>query len=433
MTTPSLATGVRRRGWPTLTQWMLVAMVVGALVGWLFPVAAVTLAPLSTIFLRLIKALVVPLVFSTLVVGIAAHGDDLRRVGRLALRALIYFEVVTTLALVVGLVMANLLRPGAGVSLALASATPGAELAAHRITFGALLEHLVPQSIFEAAAANDVLQVVVFAVLFAVALTRVPSEPRRVMLGVCASLGDVTFKMVNLVMLYAPIGIGAAIAVTVGRGGPAVLLSLGRLVLTLYAALAVFVLVVFLPVAFLARVPIGAFVRAVREPALIAFSTSTSEAALPRAMQVMEALGVPPRIVAFVIPAGYSFNLDGSALYLAVTALFAAQAGGIRLPLGTQVALMVTLMLTSKGVAGVPRAGLVILSGTLAAFGLPLQAAALILGVDAFMDMARTTVNVVGNCLATVVLARWEGEPLQRRPVPSESPPALPLSASRSA
>ena len=385
-------------------------MVVGVAVGWRFPATGAAVAPLANIFLRLIKSLVVPLVFSTLVVGVAGHGDDLRRVGRLALRSIIYFEVVTTLALAVGLLVANVARPGLGVSLTQASSASGADLASHRATVAAVLEHLVPESIVQAAATNDVLQVVVFAVLFAIALSRAPQRSRTVMLSFFESLADIVFRMVSLVMLFAPLGVGAAIAATVGQHGVTVLLSLGKLVLTLYAALIVLALFVFLPIAMLARVPLRVFGRAIWEPALIAFSTSTSEAALPRAMQAMEEIGVPKRIVAFVIPAGYSFNLDGSTLYLAVTALFAAQAGGIVLSLGQQLALLLTLMLTSKGVAGVPRAGLVVLSGSLAAFGLPLQAVALILGVDVFMDMARTTVNVVGNCLATVVVARWEGE-----------------------
>jgi proton glutamate symport protein len=402
-----------RRRWPSLTQWILISMVVGTAIGWLFPTAAISLEPLSTIFLRLIKSLVVPLVFSTLVVGVAGHGGDMRTVGRLALRALIYFEAVTTLALVVGLLAGNLGRPGVGVSLSGASATTGADFAAHHVSVGAVLEHIVPQSIVESAATNDVLQVVVFAILFAIALTRVSPKPRAVMLGVFESLAEVMFRMVDLVMTYAPIGIGAAIAVTIGRNGPVVLFSLAKLVLTLYTALIVLMVCVFLPIAILTGVPVRAFIRAVREPALIAFSTSTSEAALPSAMEAMEAFGVPRRIVAFVIPAGYSFNLDGSTLYLAVAALFAAQAGGITLPLSTQLVLMLTLMLTSKGVAGVPRAGVVILSGALATFGLPIQAVAVILGVDAFMDMARTTVNVVGNCLASAVLTRWEGEPFR--------------------
>jgi proton glutamate symport protein len=401
----------RSTRWPTLTQWILISMVVGTTIGWVFPATAVTLEPLSTIFLRLIKSLVVPLVFSTLVVGVAGHGGDLKAVGRLAIRAIVYFEAVTTLALVVGLVAGNLAQPGAGVSLAEAPAATGADLAAHHVSLGAVLVHMVPQSIVEAASTNDVLQVVIFAILFAVALTRVPDKSRATMLGVFESLAEVVFRMVGLVMLYAPIGIGAAIAVTIGHNGPAVLFSLAKLVLTMYAALIVLIVCVFWPVAMMAGVPMRAFIRAVREPALIAFSTSTSEAALPRAMEVMEDFGVPRRIVAFVIPAGYSFNLDGSTLYLAVGSLFAAQAGGIHLSLGTQLVLMLTLMLTSKGVAGVPRAGIVILSGALVTFGLPIQAVAVLLGVDAFMDMARTTVNVVGNCLASAVLARWDGVP----------------------
>ncbi len=393
-------------------------MVVGTIVGWALPAAAVTLKPLATIFLRLIKSLVVPLVFSTLVVGIAGHGDDLKRVGRLALGTLVYFEIMTTIALVFGLVAGNVARPGAGVAIG-APTTTGPALAATKITLAATLEHLVPQSIFEAASANDVLQVVVFAVIFGIALARVPGNPRGVMLSFCNSLAEVTFKMVGLVMLYAPIGIGAAIAVTIGQNGPAVLIGLGKLVLTMYVALIAFIIAVMIPVAVAFRVPLRSFVRAVREPALIAFSTSTSEAALPVAMQMMEAIGVPPRIVGFVIPTGYTFNLVGSTLYLAVASLFAAQAGNVPFPLSTQLLLMVTLMLTSKGIAGVPRAALVVLSGAVGAFNLPIQAVAVILGVDAFMDMGRTAINVVGNCLAAAVMARWEGIPLQDAATPT--------------
>jgi len=387
-------------------------MVVGTAVGWAFPAAAMTLKPLSTIFLRLIKSLVVPLVFSTLVVGIAGHGADLKRVGRLALGTLVYFEVMTTIALVFGLIAGNLAHPGAGVSIG--ATTPTTTLAAGKITLAGTLEHLVPQSIIESAANNDVLQVVVFAVMFGIALARVPGHPRGVMLGFCQSLAEVSFKMVGLVMLYAPIGIGAAIAVTIGQNGPGVLVGLGKLVLTMYVALIAFVIGVMVPVAMAFRVPLRSFIRAVREPALIAFSTSTSEAALPIAMQMMEAIGVPARIVGFVIPTGYTFNLVGSTLYLAVAALFAAQAGNVPFPLSTQLLLMFTLMLTSKGIAGVPRAALVVLSGAVGAFNLPLQAVAVILGVDAFMDMGRTSINVVGNCLAAAVMARWEGLPLQQ-------------------
>jgi proton glutamate symport protein len=332
----------------------------------------------------------------------------MRRVGRLALRSVVYFEVVTTLALVVGLVVVNILRPGVGVHLA-GSTEATTALAGSMTTFGGIVEHAVPQSVFEAAASNNALQIVVWAGLFGVALTRVRAPAKERVLAAVESVAEVTFRMVDLIMWFAPFGIGAALAATVARHGLGVLGSLGALVLTLYVALIVFCVAVLVPVALLTGVPLRAFLRAAREPALIAFSTSTSEAALPRAMECMEALGVPRRIVAFVIPVGYSFNLDGSTLYLAVAALFAAQAGGITLTIGRQIVLMLTLMLTSKGVAGVPRASLVILSGAIVTFGLPAQAVALILGVDAFMDMARTTVNVVGNCLATVVVARWEG------------------------
>jgi proton glutamate symport protein len=392
---------------PSLTHWILIAMVAGVVLGWASPSLALALDPLSTIFLRLIKSLIVPLVASTLIVGIAGHGDDMRRVGRLALRSVIYFEVVTTLALVVGLVVVNVLRPGVGVHLA--GSADATALAGNMATFGNIIEHAVPQSVFEAAATNDALQIVVWAGLFAVALTRVRAPAKDRLLAFSESVAEVTFRMVDLVMWFAPFGIGAALAATVARHGLGVLGSLGQLVLTLYVALIVFCVVVLVPVALITGVPLRAFLRAVRDPALIAFSTSTSEAALPRAMEAMEALGVPRRIVAFVIPVGYSFNLDGSTLYLAVAALFAAQAGGMTLSVGRQLVLLLTLMLTSKGVAAVPRASLVILSGAVVTFGLPAQAVALILGVDAFMDMARTTVNVVGNCLATVVVARWEG------------------------
>jgi proton glutamate symport protein len=394
----------------SLTQWIVVAMVAGTLVGWLAPSAAVALKPLSTVFLRMIKSLIVPLIFSTLVIGIAGHGDDMKRVGKLALRSIIYFEIVTTLALAVGLAAVNLARPGDGVTLAGASDRVASEFASRKVTFSSVLEHVVPQSVFEAAANNEVLQVVFFAILFGVALARVRGRPKETMLAVNESISEVMFKLTGIVMGFAPIGIGAAVAVTVGQGGLQVLGNLGKLVLTLYAALVVFVTLVLVPVALLTRVPLRRFVEAVKEPALIAFSTASSEAALPRAMQAMEAIGVPRRIVAFVMPAGYSFNLDGSTLYLAVASVFAAQAAGVDMPLSQQLVMMLMLMLTSKGVAGVRAASLVVLAGTLTTFGLPLQVVAVIFGVDAIMDMARTSVNLVGNSLATVVMARWEGE-----------------------
>jgi len=403
----------------TLSQWIVIAMVLGIVIGWGFPDAeremhggwaASDLNVLSTVFLRMIKSLIVPLLFATLVVGIAGHGDDMKRVGRLAMRSIIYFEVVTTLALAVGLIAVNLVKPGRGVDLGAASAKEGAEYAATHTTLTGVLEHTVPQSFFEAASKNEVLQIVFFAIIFAVALSKVHGPSKTFMLSACESLSEVMFKFVAIVMGYAPIGIGAAIAVTVSKGGLGILRNLGLLVGTLYASLIVFVVFVFIPIALTFRVPIRRFVRAVREPWLIAFTTASSEAALPLALERMEQMGVPRRIVAFVLPTGYSFNLDGSTLYLALASVFVAQAAGIDMPISTQLVMMLTLMLTSKGVAAVPRASLVILSGALAQFGLPLQAVAVILGVDALMDMARTSLNVVGNCLATVVMARWEGD-----------------------
>ena len=399
----------------SLTTWILLAMVVGVLIGWLAPSFAESLKPLSTVFLRMIKSIIVPLIFGTLVVGIAGHGDDMKRVGRLALKSIIYFEIVTTLALIIGLVTVNLARPGAGIALT-ASAEQGKELAANTQTGSTFIEHLVPTSFFEAASKNEVLQVVFFAVLFAVALSQTKGKSKEAILAACEGLSEVMFRFTTLVMHFAPIGIGAAIAVTIGHSGLGVLLNLGKLVLTLYGALVLFILLVLLPVALLFRVPLRRFLSTVKGPALIAFSTTSSEAALPSAMQGMTEMGVPKRIVAFVMPTGYSFNLDGSTLYLAVASIFVAQAANVPMTWTQQVLMMFTLMVTSKGVAAVPRASLVILSGTLANFGLPLEGVAIILGVDALMDMARTSVNLVGNCLATVVMARWEGEFVETPP-----------------
>ncbi len=393
----------------SLTKWIIIFMVIGALVGWLNPALGTSLKPLSTVFLRMIKSIVVPIIFGSLVIGIAGHGDDMKRVGRLALKSIIYFEIVTTIALIVGLAAVNLTKPGLGVQLS-ATAEEGKQLAQKTTTFGGFLEHIVPQSFFEAAANNEVLQIVFFSILFAVALSQVRGRAKEAMLGFCEGLAETMFKFTAIVMKYAPIGIGAAIAVTVGHSGIEVLVNLGKLVLTLYGALVVFMLVALVPAALIARVPLRQFFEAVKEPALIAFASTSSEAALPKAMENMERLGVSRRIVAFVIPTGYSFNLDGSTLYLAVASMFVAQAAGVHLTLGQQLIIVLTLMITSKGVAGVPRASLVILSGTLLHFGLPLEGVAIILGVDELMDMARTTVNVVGNCLASVIMGRWEGE-----------------------
>jgi proton glutamate symport protein len=348
-------------------------------------------------------------VFGMLVVGIAGHSDDLKAIGRLAFKAIIYFEIVTTLALAVGLLAVNFARPGVGIRLP-TSAVGTEGLTTNHVTFQGVIEHLVPRSFFEAAASNDILQVVCFSVLFAVALTQAGRENRTTMLRFCEALTDVMFRFTGLVMKFAPFGVGAAMAATVGHSGIGVLLNLGKLILALYAALLAFCVLVLLPVALLFRIPVRGFLKAIREPALLAFSTASSEAAMPDAITRMIHLGVPRRIVSLVLPLGYSFNLDGSTLHLAVGSIFVAQAAGVHLSVSQQLTMMLTLMLTSKGMAGVPRASQVILAGTLATFNLPIEGVALIIGVDQLLDMARTTINLVGNCLATAVMARCEGE-----------------------
>ena len=399
-----------RRGF-TLTQQIFIGLVLGIIVGAIVdathPEYAIYFRPFSQLFLRLIKMVIAPLIFATLVAGIAGAGH-FKVVGRIGLRALIYFEVVTTLALVIGLVAVNLTKPGVGVNLP----PPAAQLSEITVkpqTWDQILLHVVPESVMDAMAKGDVLQIVVFSIFFGIALGMIGDKGRPV-LAWCEALAETMFKFTNIVMHYAPIGVGAAIAYTVGHGGLGVLYNLAWLVATLYCALAVLILGVFLPIALIFKVPLRKFIRAVKEPAVIAFSTTSSEAALPRAMEVLERLGVPRRIVSFVLPLGYSFNLDGTTLYLSLAAVFVAQAAGVHLSIGHQITMLLTLMLTSKGVAGVPRASLVILAGTLATYGLPLEGVTLILGVDELMDMARTMTNVIGNCLATVVIAKWEGE-----------------------
>jgi proton glutamate symport protein len=397
-----------RRGL-TLTKQIFIGLalgiIVGAIVDATHPEYAIYFRPFSQLFLRLIKMVIAPLIFATLVAGIAGAGH-FKVVGRMGLRALIYFEVVTTLALVIGLVAVNLTKPGVGVNLPMGQQS---DITAKAQTWDQILLHVVPDSVIDAMARGDVLQIVVFSIFFGIALGMI-GEKGRPVLAWCESVAETMFKFTNIVMHYAPVGVGAAIAYTVGHGGLGVLYNLAWLVATLYCALAVLILGVFVPIALIFKVPLRKFIRAVKEPAVIAFSTTSSEAALPRAMEVMERLGVPRRIVSFVLPLGYSFNLDGTTLYLSLAAVFVAQAAGVHLTIGQQITMLVTLMLTSKGVAGVPRASLVILAGTLASYGLPLEGVTLILGVDELMDMARTMTNVIGNCLATVVVAKWEGE-----------------------
>ena len=399
------AAGLRGR---SLTYWILVGMLLGGEIGLDRPQAAEHLRVLSDIFLRLIKVIVAPLILGTLVTGIAGHGN-LRAVGRIGLKSLVYFEIVTTLALFIGLGAINISRAGEGLVM---PAVPGAAAIqnAPPLRWDEFVLHIFPENLAKSIAENQILQVAVFAVLFGIALARVPETKRAPMLKFCESLTSTMFSFTNLVMYFAPIGVGAAMAYTVGHMGISVLLPLGKLLLTGYAALIAFLLLVLLPIAMFARIPLAGFFRAVAEPATIAFATSSSEAALPRAMESMEAFGVPRRIVAFVIPAGYSFNLDGSTLYLALASVFVAQAAGIHMSWPAQLLMVFTLMLTSKGVAGVPRAVLVVLLATAATFHLPTEPIFIILGIDALMDMARTAVNVTGNCLACAVIARWEGE-----------------------
>jgi proton glutamate symport protein len=398
-------------GWrkPSLTYWIFFAMLLGGEIGLDRPQFAEHLRVFSDIFLRLIKVIVAPLIFGTLVTGIAGHGN-LRSVGRIGVKSLIYFEVVTTLALFIGLGAINISRAGEGLNMTAATAATELAPSAAPLHWDDFLLHIFPENLAKSVAENQILQVAVFSVLFGIALARISEAKRAPMLNFCESLTAVMFAFTNVVMYFAPIGVGAAMAYTVGHMGIAVLLPLAKLLLTGYGALGFFLLVVLLPIALFARLPIGRFVRAVAEPATIAFATSTSEAALPSAMECMEAFGVPRRIVAFVIPAGYSFNLDGSTLYLAVASIFVAQVAGIHLTWMEQLFMVFTLMVTSKGVAGVPRAVLVVLLATAATFHLPTEPIFIILGIDALMDMARTAVNVIGNCLACAVIARWEGE-----------------------
>jgi len=405
----------------SLTQQIMLGLVLGVLLGWWMgqmPKATqetwdIWLKVVRDIFLHLIKAMIAPLIFASVVQGIAGTGD-IKKVGRIGVKALIYFEVVTTAALAVGLFAVNFVKPGAGVTLVVGSAGASATTAlAKPLTADETVLHTFPTSLIDAMARNDVLQIVAFAVLFAMAVIAA-GEAGKPVLEFCGSLTQVMFKFAGIIMKFAPFGVGAAIAVTVGHQGLGSIVTLGKLVLTLYGALVIFVVFVFGTVIWIAKVPLKPFVRAVREPFILAFTTANSEAALPKAFDLMERFGVPRGIVGFVLPAGYTFNLDGSTLYLALASVFVAQAAevttGIHFGIGQQILMMLTLMLTSKGVAAVPRASFVVLVAALQSFKLPLEGAFMILGVDALLDMARTSVNVTGNCLASVVVARWEGE-----------------------
>jgi len=415
----------------SLTVWIIVAMLIGGEVGYTFPNIAIQLDVVSKIFLKLIKTIIAPLLFATLVVGIAGHGD-LAQVGRMGVKSFAYFICVTLIALTVGLVAINLTQAGAGIQeekkqapkeikqtqdvaqilqvLKEKEETEKKEKEAKEKGWQSIILHIFPENIAKAIYDGQVLQIVVFSILFGIALTMVPSEHRVRMVHFCESLAEVMFKFTNVVMLLAPLAVGGAIAYTISKYGLESMRNLGFLLLTLYGALIAFVLLVLLPIALLLRINVVRFVKAVREPVSLAFATASSESALPMAMERMEKFGVPRKIVSFVIPTGYSFNLDGTTLYLSLAAVFVAQAAGQHLSIGTQISMLLLLLLTSKGVAGIPRASLMVLSGAAATFNLPEWPIAMIIGIDALMDMARTSVNVLGNCLASVVIARWEGE-----------------------
>jgi len=397
----------RRRRLDRTTQ-IFIGLLIGIVVGYLWPDFGVAVKPLADAFLRMIKMIIAPLLFATLVVGIAGTGD-LKSMGRIGVEAIVYFEVATTIALLLGLTLVNIFQPGVGVALPLGTdATAVATMAQSQQHAWDIFLHLFPTSVVDAMARGDILQLVVFSMFFGIALAAIGKKGQPIV-NLLDSVAQVMFRFTGYVMFFAPIGVFAAIAATVGAKGIAILFTLGKLIALMYLGLAIFVLVVLGGVSYLIRVPFLAFVKAIREPFLIAFTTASSEAALPKALDVMERFGVPKNIVGFVLPTGYSFNLDGTTLYLSLASVFVAQLFDRDLKIPQQLVMMLTLMLTSKGVAGVPRAALVVLTATLTQFGLPLEGAAILLGIDQVMDMGRTAVNVMGNCIATAVVARWEG------------------------
>ncbi len=392
----------------TLTHWIFISLVAGVIFGIVAPAIAQDMDVFSKIFLKLIKAIVAPLLFSTLVIGIAGHAD-MKQVGRMGWKSLLYFELVTTVALAFGLIAANIVRPGDGIDMSAVKATEKIVVATQ--DWKDIILHTFPENIAKSVADGQVLQIVVFSIFFAMGLAMLPNgKHKTIMLDWTESLAELMFKFTKLVMYTAPIGVFGAMAYAVGKMGPDVLYTLAKLVLTIYLSLIAFVLLVLLPIALAFKIKIGKFIKAVAEPVSIAFGTASSEAALAPAMQSLEKYGVPRKFVSFVLPTGMSFNLDGTTLYLAAASLFVAQAAHVELSIGQQITMMLTLMLTSKGVAGVARASLVILMGTVSMFGLPDAPVYIILAVDVLMDMARTGTNMLGNCLATVVVAKWENE-----------------------
>ena len=394
-----------------LTLYIFIALISGILFGWLLPQYAVKMQPLGEIFLKMVKMIIAPLIFATLTVGIAGHGD-VKSLGKIGLKALIYFEAATTIALILGLVTANILKPGAGFSIDINTISISAvenmqTIKAH--SFVDMIVNIVPTSIFDALAKGDLLQIVVFAVFFSLAVCAVGQKARPV-LDILQSTCDVMFKFTEYVMKFAPLGVFGAISATIGQNGIGILLSYAKLIGITYFALILFVIIVLVLTCKIINVSFRNIINTIKDPALLAFTTASSEAALPKAMSQMEKFGVPKSIVSFVMPMGYTFNLDGSTLYLTLATLFCAQIAGINLSIEQQLMIMLTLMLTSKGIAGVPRVSLVILTGTLTSFGLPIVGVAVLLGIDQILDMGRTTVNLIGNCVATAVVARWEND-----------------------
>ena len=395
-----------------LTALIFIALFLGIVVGHFASDFAVRMKPFAEIFLRMVKMIIAPLLFSTLVVGIAGHGDA-KRLGKIGLKTIIYFEVVTTLALIIGLTMGNIFKPGVGFvsgtsqhAIEMQAAGLIAASQAHT-SIGAMVTDIFPTSIVDAMAKGNLLQIVVFSIFFALAICAVGKKAQPV-LDILNSVSQIMFKFTEYVMYFAPLGIFGAIAATVGANGLSVLKNYCKIIGALYTALAVFVVLVLFIVCKIVRISFRNLLRALQEPALLAFTTASSEAAFPKAMEIMERFGVPKNIVGFVMPTGYTFNLDGSTLYLAMAVLFSSQIVGIHLDLNQQIIIMLALMLTSKGVAGVPRVSLIVLAGTLASFDIPILGVAILLGIDQILDMGRTTVNLIGNCVATVVIARWE-------------------------
>ncbi|MCU0421300.1 MAG: cation:dicarboxylase symporter family transporter [Bacteroidia bacterium] len=394
----------------SLTYSILACMFIGITVAEIWPNVAINLKVFSDIFLRLIKTIIAPLLFSTLVVGIAGH-SDLKQVGRMGIKSILYFEVVTTIALIIGLAAINISEAGKGTNMQAKTeqVDKANQLLSQKTKHDVILD-IFPENIAKSVAENQVLQIVVFSILFGIGLAQVKGERKQKMVNAIEGLAEVMFKFTNIVMYVAPLAVGGAIAYAVASMGYEVLQSLFKLLITLYVALIAFILLVLVPIGLLVKLPFKSFINHISEPLSIAFATASSEAALPKAMENLEKMGIPRKVVAFVLPTGFSFNLDGTTLYLSLASVFVAQVCGIELTILEQITMCALLMLTSKGVAGVRGASFLILVSTVESLGIPAQKAFAILAIDAFMDMGRTSVNLIGNCLATYVVAKWEGE-----------------------